>query len=47
LINIPSPSARTLPKEILLQIELQKGAINRWTVIDLMDRLWNYVLACE
>jgi len=39
-----------LPKEVLLQLEIQKGRLNKWTVNKLLEELENYITArqsCE
>ena len=36
-----------LPKEVLLQLEIQKGRNNKWTVNNLLEALENYVTARE
>ena len=36
-----------LPKNVLIQLEVQKGARNKWTVTELRERLNNYVAARE
>ena len=36
-----------IPKEVLMQLELQKGARNKWNVRDLREIFSNYVVARE
>ena len=36
-----------IPKEVLIQLELQKGARNKWTVRELRELFSNYVVARE
>ena len=36
-----------IPKEVLIQLELQKGARNKWTVSELRELFSNYVVARE
>ena len=36
-----------IPKEVLIQLELQKGARNKWTIRELWELFSNYVVARE
>lgn len=36
-----------LPEEVLLQLEIQKGAQEKWTITNLCDKLKDYVIARE
>ena len=36
-----------IPKEVLIQLELQKGARNKWTIRELRELFSNYVVARE
>ena len=36
-----------IPKDVLIQLEIQKGACNKWTVKELRERLKQYVATRE